>query len=55
MGFLGLRIVTGDMSESLAPLSSVLEVRYHHHEVRLSMLIKFMCNMSILGGSWGLG
>ena len=38
------------MSASLSPLSLVLEVWDHHHEVQLSMLIKFMCNMSLLGG-----
>ena len=55
-------MMTRDMSESLEPvlnasleLLSVLEVRDHHHEVRLTMLIKFMCNMSIFESSWGSG
>ena len=41
-GFLGLMMVTGEMSESLVPASSVIEVRTHHHEVGLVMLINFM-------------
>ena len=54
-GFLGLRMVTGDTFVSLAPASLVLEVRGHHYEVGLVMLIIFMYNMSILEGSWGSG
>ena len=46
MGFLGLGMVTGYTSGSLAPAALVIEVRDHHHEVGLSMLINFMYNMS---------
>ena len=37
------------MSWSLAPVPSVKDIRDHHHEVQLSILINFMYNMSILG------
>ena len=46
MGFLGSRMVTMDMSVSLVPVASAKKVREHHHEVRLTMLIDFMYNMS---------
>ena len=47
MRFLGLRMVTGDMSGPLVLASSVIEVRDHHHGVGLTMTINFMYNMSI--------
>ena len=52
-------MVTGDTSEPLAPVSLVIEVRDYLHEVGIAMAIKFMYNMSILGGpeaqdgAWG--
>ena len=52
-------MVTGDTLVPLVPASSVIKVRDHHHEVRISMPINFMYNMSILGvpgaqdGDWG--
>ena len=42
-------MVTGEASGSLAPVSLVIDVWDHHHEVGLSMLINFMYNMYILG------
>ena len=43
-------MMTRDMSESLEPILQITYVWDHHHDVGwLSMLIKFMCNMSIFG------
>ena len=47
MGFLGSRMVTMDMSLSLVPVASPKKVQDHHREVRLTLLINFMHNMSI--------
>ena len=43
-------MVTGKTLACLAWASSVMEVRGHHHEVRLAMPINSMYNMSIFGG-----
>ena len=46
-GSLEPRMVTGDMSESLAPALSVIVVWDHHHDIRLHLLINLINNMSI--------
>ena len=40
-------MVTGEMSESLAPVLTVIEVQDHHHDVQLNLLINLIYNMSI--------
>ena len=45
--FLGVQMVTGDTLEPLVPASLVIEVRDHHPDVRLDMLINLIYHMSI--------
>ena len=40
-------MVTRDTSESLVPSPSVIDVREHHHKVRLAKPINFIHNMSV--------
>ena len=40
-------MVTGGMSESLAPVLLVIEVRNYHHDIRFDLLINLIYNMSI--------
>ena len=53
--FLGLGMLPTGTFSSLTWGASVIEVLDLHHEVKLDMGIIFMYNMSIWGGSWGLG
>ena len=42
-------MVTGDLSEPLAPASLAIAVWDHDHDVRLDLLINFIYNNRVLG------